>query len=80
MTCRELASFLADYLDGTLPVVTRRTFDEHLALCPNCVRYLEQYRGAIAVGRAAVTQLEAAAAADFPEDLRKAILAARQSS
>ena len=80
MPCRELASFLVDYLDGALPINTRQAFDEHLSLCPNCVRYLEQYRGAIAVGRAAVTQLEAAVATEFPDDLRKAILAARQSS
>jgi predicted anti-sigma-YlaC factor YlaD len=75
VTCRELASFLVDYLEGGLSPEVRRAFDEHLSLCPNCVRYLEQYRGTVAVGRDVVRQLEAAAE-DLPEDLRRAILQA----
>jgi anti-sigma factor RsiW len=76
VTCRELAAFLADYLDDQLSADTRASFDHHLSLCPNCVRYLEQYRGSIEVGRSAVRQLEAAIAEDFPADLRRAILSA----
>jgi len=78
VTCRELASFLADYLDGHLRPDIQRTFEEHLSLCPNCVRYLAQYRATIDVGRAAIAQLEAAVAADFPDDLKQAILRAHR--
>lgn len=77
MTCRELATFLADYLDGQLPTDTRLAFDHHLSLCPNCVRYLEQYRASIQIGRTAIVQLEQQVAEDFPDDLRKAILNSR---
>jgi anti-sigma factor RsiW len=77
VTCRELATFLADYLDGQLPAETRHAFAHHLSLCPNCVRYLEQYKASIAVGRAAITQIEQAVTDDFPDDLRQAILGSR---
>ncbi|MCC6361642.1 MAG: zf-HC2 domain-containing protein, partial [Phycisphaerales bacterium] len=30
MTCKELAEFLMDYLDGELPAETRAVFDRHL--------------------------------------------------
>jgi len=53
-------------------------FDHHLTLCRNCVRYLAQYRETIAAGRAAFQDPEAAVPADVPEDLVRAILAARQ--
>lgn len=77
MTCRELAAFLVDYLDDQLPPETRQAFEVHLSVCPNCVRYLEQYRASIDLGRAAVAETEDGAAGDFPDDLRRAILAAR---
>jgi anti-sigma factor RsiW len=53
VTCREFASFINDYLTGELPRVDRFAFERHLALCPDCERYLAQYRETIAAGRAA---------------------------
>ena len=43
MTCRELADFIADYLSDELPAHVRAAFDEHLRVCPNCVKYLAGY-------------------------------------
>jgi anti-sigma factor RsiW len=47
MTCEEFVELVTSYLDGTLPADERRAFDEHLALCPGCDRYLVQFRQTI---------------------------------
>lgn len=47
MTCEELVELVTAYLDGSLGEGEVRAFDEHLALCPGCVRYLEQFRSTI---------------------------------
>lgn len=76
MTCRECAEFLAEYLAGELPAEVRATFEAHLAICPNCVTYLDQYQATIGAGKAACAD---EAADDFPEELIRAILAARKN-
>ncbi|MGH9176066.1 MAG: anti-sigma factor family protein [Vicinamibacterales bacterium] len=76
MTCRECAEFLADYLSGEVPPDVRATFERHLTRCPNCVTYVEQYRATIEAGKAA---FEHETPEDFPEELVRAILAARKS-
>ncbi len=77
MTCAELDGFLVDYLDGTLPRSRRRVFALHLFLCRECRAYLERYRRAIAMGQA-VLEDPTAVSGDVPEDLVRAILAARR--
>ncbi len=47
MTCEELVELVTAYLEETLPVEDREAFDEHLALCPGCDRYLAQFRTTI---------------------------------
>jgi anti-sigma factor RsiW len=47
MTCQELVELVTAYLDGSLPETDRRAFDEHLASCPGCDRYLTQFRTTI---------------------------------
>ena len=76
MTCRELADFLMDYLDGELPRDVRAAFDRHLSLCPNCVAYVATYRTTIELGRRAFDDDMADAGAAVPPDLVRAILAA----
>jgi anti-sigma factor RsiW len=46
-TCRSTAAFLLDYVEGRLDEKTARKFEAHIALCPNCQRYLDQYRTTI---------------------------------
>ena len=75
MTCRELSDFLADYLEGELAGPRRALFDDHLARCPACVRYLDQYREVVRLGRACGE--EHPAPGDVPEELIQAILASR---
>lgn len=47
MTCEELVELVTAYLEDTLPADQREKFDEHLALCPGCDRYLAQFRTTI---------------------------------
>ena len=77
MTCRELADFIADYLSDALDPVVRREFDHHLTLCANCRRYLASYTTLLELQRQAFADDEAPVPADVPEELVKAILAAR---
>jgi anti-sigma factor RsiW len=73
MTCREFADFLDDYLSAELPPAVLAAFEHHLELCVNCVRYLEQYRQSIALGRRAFEPSDAEVPADVPEDLVRMI-------
>jgi anti-sigma factor RsiW len=47
MTCAEFVELVTAYLEGTLPAEERAAFDEHLALCSGCDRYLAQFRATI---------------------------------
>lgn len=53
INCQECIEFLMAYLDGDLPAEQRARFDEHLRLCPPCVEYVESYKQAVALARAA---------------------------
>ena len=75
MTCREVAEFLMQYLDGELPAAQREAFDRHIAVCPDCQRYLATYRTTIEAERAAFSNDER----DAPEELMRAILKARNA-
>ena len=78
MTCRELADFIADYLSEALPGDTRTQFEHHLGDCSNCVMYLDGYRQAVKLGQAAFDDPDAPVPDTVPEELVKAILAARR--
>ena len=77
MTCRDFADFLADYLAGELPMDILASFEAHIAVCPNCVRYLAQYRDSVAMGQQAFADVQSRVSDDVPEDLISAILIAR---
>jgi anti-sigma factor RsiW len=77
ITCRELADFLMSYLEGELPPQERARFEEHLAVCPTCVRYVHTYQLAVRMGRESYREPEAPVPGDVPERLVTAILAAR---
>ena len=47
LSCQELVELVTDYLEGALSPVDRRRFEEHIAGCENCTRYLEQLRQTI---------------------------------
>jgi anti-sigma factor RsiW len=75
ITCRELITFLGDYLDGELPPAKNHEFERHLSVCPSCVQYIATYRETIRMARSAIIA-PALHVEEVPEDLVKAILAA----
>lgn len=79
LTCRDLVEFLDDYVDGSLAADERRCFESHLAVCPECVSYLESYRATARLGREAWAA-EDAEPPDAPRALVDAILDARRRS
>ena len=78
MTCREFADFIADYISGELESTARASFEQHMAICPNCVAYLSNYRDTIALGRRVFSDDDAAVPDSVPEGLVDAILATRR--
>lgn len=77
MTCREFADFMMDYLSDELPTESRAVFEHHLSLCINCRRYLTSYRETVKLGKRAFEEDDASVPSQVPDDLVKAILAAR---
>jgi len=47
LSCQELVELITDYVEGALDVSTARAFEEHLAGCPDCTRYLRQFEETI---------------------------------
>ena len=74
MTCRDFADFLADFIDDALPAPVRRQFEAHLAECPDCVAYLQQYRDTIRL----TAHAGGDAALPMPDELVRAIVLASQ--
>ncbi len=42
LTCRELVELVTAYREGVLSAAECRRFEEHVAGCPPCERYVEQ--------------------------------------
>ena len=52
LSCRELVELVTDYFEGALAPPERARFEQHLAACGGCTRYVEQLRATVsAVGR-----------------------------
>jgi anti-sigma factor RsiW len=43
-TCQQLVEMVTSYLDGSLDTETTQRFENHLAVCPGCENYVEQFR------------------------------------
>ncbi len=75
MTCREVESFLDDYLEGTLPALVKVRFEFHLLVCKDCRRYIARYRTAIGLGAKLLEGVDGNAEdAGVPEDLTEVII------
>ena len=80
MTCREFVEFLWRYTEDDLVPAERVAFDDHLARCPHCVKYLQSYQGTIRLEKVALAPSEETVPVEVPEDLIKAILASRSKA
>ena len=80
MNCQELANFLMEYIEGELPPEQATAFEAHLQLCPPCVHYLDSYKECVELGKSCCGCEDEGVSAEVPEELIKAILAARDAS
>ena len=78
ITCVEFETFILDYLEGTLPARQRRIFDLHLKMCRECRDYLAAYKATMGVAKRALKDPADGPPDDAPEELIKAVLAARE--
>ncbi len=76
ISCQALIDFLDDYVEERLSSAERVRFEEHLAVCAACVRYLDGYRGTLRALALVARQTEVLPQ-DVPEELVAAVLAAR---
>lgn len=51
LTCREIAAFLLEYVEGTLPPAQRAIFEQHTHLCRDCHVFLDNYKKVIDAGK-----------------------------
>jgi anti-sigma factor RsiW len=79
MKCQACIEFILRYLEDDLSGEERTAFEFHLAKCPPCGRYVEQYRLTIEAGKTACADI-AAEVGEAPEELVQAILASRRQS
>lgn len=79
ITCAEAEGFIVDYLEGDLHPAKIKVFEMHLKLCQECRSYLEAYKTAAALGKAAFEDPEGDAAGAMPEDLVRAIIDAQRA-
>ena len=77
MTCKEFVEFLWQYFDETLSKEQRFLFDAHMAVCPDCVNYLQNYRETMRLGGEALQDAGDEVPGDVPEELVRAILDAK---
>lgn len=78
ITCRELIEFLDDYVAGELDRARREAFESHLRECQACRSYLATYRATMRLSAEAAHDAAQHAAERVPEDLVRAIMAARE--
>lgn len=79
ITCREFIEFMMSYLDGELGEGEREVFEVHLGACQVCLCYLKNYEEAVEMGRCACRDPDGPPPDDVPDELIRAILAARKA-
>jgi predicted anti-sigma-YlaC factor YlaD len=62
VSCEQFVELVTEYLEGVMDSESKQRFEEHLALCPGCVTYLDQIRETIRLaGRVQAEDLSMAA-------------------
>ena len=76
--CLEMVEVVTEWMEGALDDDARAAVEEHLAICPDCVAYLDQLRATTALAaRLADTDVVAEPA---PNGLKVRLLAAFNAS
>ncbi|MEP3675223.1 zf-HC2 domain-containing protein [Sulfitobacter sp.] len=77
--CEEFDRFILDYLEGNLSRGQRIKFEIHLKLCRECRDYLQAYKDTMELTKTQTDiPFSEMGMGDVPEDLIKAVLAARK--
>ena len=79
ITCEQFEDFILAYLEDDLPKRQKMLFEIHLKMCRECREYLEAYRTSIELAKDAYTPDDENRPDEVPEDLVKAVLAARDA-
>jgi anti-sigma factor RsiW len=48
-SCRQMTDLVLGYLTGKLSPSVKSEFEQHLAVCPDCVNFLKTYKKTVAV-------------------------------
>ena len=76
--CKQIESFLLAYIEDDLPPSQMKVINRHLMVCPDCRRYIADYRRTMEVLN--VSKLAGDEALDeVPKDLIQAILEASKA-
>ena len=79
ITCQQFEDFIVAYLEEELPKGQVFVFELHLKVCRECRDYLAAYKRTIEISKRVFQDPDQPVPADVPEDLVKAILAAREA-
>lgn len=79
ITCKEFEDFVLRYLEGELSDKQKSIFEWHLRWCRECREYLAAYQRTLEIADAVLAPPDQPVPTDVPEDLIKAILAAREN-
>ena len=77
MTCKEFIDFMLEYFEDDLSEDRRKTFEEHLNVCADCVAYMESYQKTVELVQNAGLDDDDSVDAKVPKDLIEAILATK---
>jgi anti-sigma factor RsiW len=78
--CEEVITFLWAYLGGELSAEKVHEFERHLSVCPSCVNYIETYKKTMELSRGTFEAESGGWEEEMPEDLMRAVLAARRGA
>ena len=77
ITCAQFEEFITDYLDGNLSPKQKFVFELHLMVCRECREFLRAYKASMDLAKDVLKDENMFSTTDVPEDLIKAVLAAR---
>lgn len=78
LTCRDFVNTMDDYVEDRMLPEQRAIFERHLSVCPDCTSYIESYRRTMKLTRQTLDDPDSKVPDSVPEDLVRAILAARR--
>lgn len=69
--CSQIVELVTEYLEDRLDADVRARFEQHVAVCPGCARYLEQIRESTqALGRVSLDSISSTARDQLLEAFR----------